>query len=578
MSDGHSTTERSGSPSDVESVTELRLQNDTLRSEASVARDSILDLSQELSLLQGTMKANGAARRAGLNLIEDAVLARQAAMRETAQRRVAEAKLRGNEERLRRMLNIEAVGVLVFDRAGVLIEANDAFLKLTGYSREEVEARQLDWRRMTPPEYVAESERQLEVLAATGRAGPYEKEYYHKDGSRSWMFFAGADLGDGTIVEYVIDIADRKRAEAALRFSEERLRMALQAARVGTWSWNIERDVHHRDANLHAMFGLPAVETEEPFAAFLKHIHPDDRAHVTEEFDRSVQHGHNLNIDFRTVWPDGTVRWLRDQGDVFGSEDGKYMSGACLDITERRQLEDELRYADRRKDEFLATLAHELRNPLAAIHASAQIMQSPKSREATRTTALEILGRQVTQMQRLIDDMLEVSRLIQGKISIRPQRIVLQEHLKEAVAAIESTTLRDPCHVKLTIPEERIELLADPVRVQQVFSNLLTNAVKYSREECHIEIRCWVENEMVVVAVRDQGVGISPDMLPHVFDLFVQAGHLSDRSDAGLGLGLTVVRDLVEKHGGRVEAFSEGPNCGSEFRVYLPMAHPDDKQ
>jgi signal transduction histidine kinase len=244
---------------------------------------------------------------------------------------------------------------------------------------------------------------------------------------------------------------------------------------------------------------------------------------------------------------------------------------------QRRAVEEDLRELNRRKDEFLATLAHELRNPLAAIHASAEILQSSKCCEATRISALEILGRQVRQMERLIDDVLEVSRLIQGKIRIRPQPVVLQELLEQAVAAIESTSHK-PCHFSLEMPEERIELLADPVRLNQVFSNLFTNAMKYSFVECRIDVRCQVVDDMTVVAVRDHGVGIGPELLPHVFDLFVQGGHLTDRSDAGLGLGLTVVRDLIEKHGGHVEAHSEGHNCGSEFRVYLPLAHPTNVQ
>lgn len=238
---------------------------------------------------------------------------------------------------------------------------------------------------------------------------------------------------------------------------------------------------------------------------------------------------------------------------------------------QRRQVvENHLRELNCRKDEFLATLSHELRNPLAAIKGGLQLLRSPKSADTTKACALEIIDQQVEHVQRLIDDLLEVSRIIQGKISIRPEPVELQTLVRHAATMIRGAVSKKPCQFQFDLPENAVEVAADPVRITQVFANILSNAVKYCEAECRVDIRLRCEDNFAVVSFRDHGLGIAPDLLPHVFDLFVQSHQSPDRSDGGLGLGLAVVRNLVEMHGGRVEAFSEGVGQGSEFRVYLP--------
>jgi two-component system CheB/CheR fusion protein len=374
--------------------------------------------------------------------IEDITERRRA---EEALRRQAEA-LRQSEERLRRMINIEGVGVLIFDGTGTLLDANDAFLHMFGYSREEVAAKKLTWRTMTPPEYVEESERQLRGLAETGRTGPYEKEYLRKDGSRSWMVFAGASLGDGTIIEYCIDISARKQAEQALR------------------------------------------------------------------------------------------------------------------------------EADRRKDEFLAMLAHELRNPLAPIRNALRIVQmGGQDRQETVQQSWEIIERQVEHLVRLVDDLLDVSRISRGKINLQKQPVDVAILVARAVESSRPIIEARRHQLEVKLPDEPLWVEADPTRMAQVLLNLLNNAAKYTPEGGRI----WLTAEKVggesVVRVRDTGMGIPPEMLPKVFDLFTQAERTLDRAEGGLGLGLTLVRRLTEMHNGVVQAFSAGPGEGSEFVVRLPL-------
>ena len=263
------------------------------------------------------------------------------------------------ERRLKRVMETEAVGVIFFNLDGVVVDANDAFLHLTGYTREQVRGGELDWRRMTPQQWVEASEQQMTKLAETGRIGPYEKEYILADGTRRWMLFAGRDLGDGTIAEYCIDITNARQATEALRESEARLRAALEASESGTFRWNIQTNELDWDDALDKLFGLPAGVTARSLEQFISMVHPDERASVIESCERCAAEGADFEMEFRVVSADGSVRWLYDRGKTFFDDDGKaaYMTGACVDITDRKlaeqqrtESEDRLRLATEAAD------------------------------------------------------------------------------------------------------------------------------------------------------------------------------------------------------------------------------------
>jgi len=252
------------------------------------------------------------------------------------------------------------------------------------------------------------------------------------------------------------------------------------------------------------------------------------------------------------------------------------------DISERHALEAaladraaDLVRADRSKDEFLAMLAHELRNPLAPLRNAAEILQAANTSAEEREQALSIIGRQIENMSRMIDDLLDVSRITEGKIELRKKPVAL-----EAIFTAVSSLARSGCAARhqdlaVSIPTPPIFLDADATRLEQVFSNLIGNACKYSGDGCHISLSAeraaGIEPPEVVVRVRDDGNGIDPELLPRVFDLFVQATRTQDRAHGGLGIGLTLVSRLVKLHGGSVEAHSEGLGLGSEFIVHLPI-------
>jgi len=238
-----------------------------------------------------------------------------------------------------------------------------------------------------------------------------------------------------------------------------------------------------------------------------------------------------------------------------------------------RTLADALKEADQRKDEFLATLAHELRNPLAPIRNAVQLLRVRGSSDPDSQWGREVIDRQVNQMVRLLDDLLDVSRISYNKLQLRKERIDLQTVVQSAIET--SRPLIDAAGHELTVvlPTAPIPLLADPVRLAQIFSNLLNNAAKYTRPGGHIRLAAERRGNDLLVSVIDDGIGIAPEMLPQVFCLFSQGnGPLLERSQAGLGIGLALVRGLVELHGGTIEARSEGPDRGSEFLICLPIA------
>ncbi|HSK71038.1 MAG TPA: ATP-binding protein, partial [Pyrinomonadaceae bacterium] len=241
------------------------------------------------------------------------------------------------------------------------------------------------------------------------------------------------------------------------------------------------------------------------------------------------------------------------------------------DLTERKLFEDTLREADRRKDEFLATLAHELRNPLAPIRLALEIMRRGESKKKG-LEARDIISRQTEQIVDLVDDLLDISRISQGKIKLRKNRVDLREAVKSALEAAQP--MIDTSEHKLTVstPEEPIFIEGDFTRLSQIFTNILANAAKYTKPGGKIYVNARMENGNAVVRVKDTGLGIPKEMLPHIFDMFMQVQYSDRRSQGGLGIGLSLVKRLVEMHGGTVYALSEGADKGSEFIVTLPAA------
>jgi PAS domain S-box-containing protein len=310
-------------------------------------------------------------------------------------------------------------------------------------------------------------------------------------------------------------------------------------------------------------------------------IIPPDRLAEEERILNQLRRGLRIH-DYETVRAAKSGRLvdisvsispLRDEtGQIIGA------SKVARDITARKRADAALKEADRRKDEFLATLAHELRNPLAPIRNSLETMQLAKTHDPIVERAREIIGRQVNHLVRLVDDLLEVSRIERGKIELRSETVEVSRVLEMAIET--SRPLIDAGGHELIVDGARAGLTVDgdPIRLSQVFANLLNNSAKYTEPGGKIWLSVREEAPFVVVSVRDTGVGIAAEMLPNVFELFSQAHRSQRRAQDGLGIGLSLVRRLVDMHGGTVEARSDGIGRGSEFTVRLPIAGKDPRE
>ncbi len=264
---------------------------------------------------------------------------------------------------------------------------------------------------------------------------------------------------------------------------------------------------------------------------------------------------------------------------VFGADgEVEAVAGTTRDVTERKRMEDELRQlaaslsdADHRKDEFLATLAHELRNPLAPIRNGLQLLKLVNSDAEAAEQSRAMMERQVDQMVRLVDDLMDVSRISRGKIELRRERLPLIDVLASAVETSRPLIEQMGHELSVVPPSQSVVVDADLTRLSQVFLNLLNNAAKYSNRGGHIWLTAKRQGSEVVVSVKDAGIGIAPEQLPRIFEMFSQIDNSLERSQGGLGIGLTLVQRLVQMHGGSVEAHSEGPGRGSEFIMRLPV-------
>jgi PAS domain S-box-containing protein len=367
------------------------------------------------------------------------------------------------------------------------------------------------------------------------------------------------------------DVSDQRRAEEALRASEERFRLTADFAPVLIW-------IAGTDGRCQ-WFNRPWLEFvgremgHEIGEGWRDNVHPDDLSGLADVYSAAFDARRPFSWEYRLRRHDGTYRWVVDHGLPLSGPGGEFTGfiGSCFDITDRRHAEDELRTADRRKDEFLAMLAHELRNPLSAISNAVQLAKTGNG-EVERGWVQEVLERQVRHLARLIDDLLDVSRITRGKIRLRSQLLELGPLLRSAVEAVQPLLDSRGHRLTASIPEEPLPVKGDPTRLEQIVVNLLTNAAKYTESGGEVLLTAGREGDAVFVTVRDTGVGIPPEQLSQMFELFAQGDRTLARSEGGLGIGLTLARSLAEMHGGSVVARSEGRGRGSEFTVRLPAA------
>jgi PAS domain S-box-containing protein len=374
------------------------------------------------------------------------------------------------------------------------------------------------------------------------------------------------------LVRRVADIVwpalEKARAERRVTMNEERLRLAQGVAQIGTWDWDPETRVAWFSAESRELLGLKYDEAGQQ-EEWKRNVHPQDLAQVAAMLEECTA-VRACEIEYRYQHPQRGDRWIYSKAGLVEHAGHRHVVGICLDVTERREAEEALKEVNRRKDEFLAMLAHELRNPLAPIRNAAQLLNVHSSGKPEIEWARAVIERQTKHLVRLVDDLLDVSRMVRGQITLQKKPVELAEIVQNAVETSRPLMRLRKHHLTVQLPGTPVLLEADLTRLAQVISNLLNNAAKYTDDAGQIRLDAAVDNGVVVIRVRDTGLGVDAELLPHIFDLFTQAHRTPDRAQGGLGIGLTLVKRLVEMHDGTVEARSEGLGSGAEFIVRLP--------
>jgi PAS domain S-box-containing protein len=661
----------------------------------------------------------------------------------------AEEAVRFSEAKFRRLAESNIIGVITVDIGGSMIEANDAFLQMIGYTQEELAAGNIDWQDLTPAEHLPQDRVAIEQLKQTGVCTPFEKEYIRKDGSRVPVFLGGALLegSQSTTICFVLDLSDRKQAEKALKESEERFRLLAEKVRVIPWEADpITGRFTYVGPQAVEILGYP-VEDWYSDNFWFQHIHPQDRDWAINYCLDCSATLDNYEFEYRMLTSDGRIVWLYDIVNVVRGENqpqllrglmidinerkqaeealqetnhtlqaliqacplgitvynfdgevklwnpaaerifgwseqealghflptvpedkrdeflfslnsvrqGQALTGvegrrqrkdglpidvalwaaplrdakdntSCMsiiaDISERKQLEEEraqllaseqaaradAEAANRMKDEFLATLSHELRTPLNSMLGWTQLLRTRKFDQKTADRALETIDRNTKSLAQLIEDVLDVSRIITGKLRLNVRPVELVPAIEAAIDTLQPAAEAKKIRLESVLDRSTGKILGDSNRLQQVVWNLLSNAVKFTPKGGRVEVQLLevksiensqltqnsvragladesgflteqslnitpptTQNSYVQIRVSDTGKGIPANFLPYVFERFRQADGSITRTYGGLGLGLAIVRYLVELHGGTVHALSEGEGQGATFVVNLPL-------
>jgi PAS domain S-box-containing protein len=358
-------------------------------------------------------------------------------------------------------------------------------------------------------------------------------------------------------------------AAARLRQTEEGFRLLAETIPSIVWTADPDGAITYANQRWLDYCGVAAEENKKSWPTLV--IHPDDQERRQNLWRQALREGREFEIELRKRRYDGVYRWFLTRAVPHREADGRVVGwfGVTTDIHDQKVLGEQLRHADRRKDEFLATLAHELRNPLAAIRSALDVLRHPERSEAQARWGQEAIDRQATHLVRLVDDLVDVNRITRDKLELRKERLDLADVVKAAVEACGSLG-EDDRELRVGLPPESIYLEADAIRLAQVLLNLLTNAVKYTKPGGHIGISAERDGDAVVVRVTDDGIGVTPEALTRLFDMFYQADRSLERTQGGLGIGLTLARSLVELHGGTIEVKSEGLGKGCEVIVRLP--------
>ncbi|MFC3460056.1 PAS domain-containing hybrid sensor histidine kinase/response regulator [Massilia haematophila] len=467
-----------------------------------------------------------------------------------------------------------------------ILAVNDAFLSSVSRTRAEVEGRPLFAVFPNDPNDYADTgaqdlARSIAMAVETGKSQKMVAQRYpiemHAEG-KSWfedMYWSATNTPiyneEGSLVcisHTTIDVTDQVRSAMLLRDSESRLSAYVSAT----------SDVLYRMSPdwkyMHELDGRNFLKTTTGWAEYHieQYVHPDDLELARKHIQEAIHRKSVFELEHRVLRQDDSLGWTFSRAVPLldASGDIREWIGSASDITQRKLAEARLKEGERRKDEFLAMLAHELRNPLAPISSAAELLRMVALDRSRVQHTSEIILRQIKHMKSLVDDLMDVSRVSRGLVNLEQIPLDVRQVVGEAVEQLTPLMQARHHHLQLHLAPGATLVRGDRKRLVQVIANLLNNAAKYTPDGGEIKVKAEARNTHVMVNVIDNGIGMQPDLIARVFDLFSQAEVTSDRTSGGLGLGLALVKNLVELHGGTVKAESKGLGFGSKFTVCLP--------
>ncbi len=493
-------------------------------------------------------------------------------------RKQIEAAQHESERRLRRLVESNLFGVVFGDCFGGLHYANDYLLNLVGYSLAEMQSGQVQWSQLTPPEFADLDAKAVEQLSTQGSCAPYEKVYLHKSGRRIPILIAAALLQEPynqsqEVIAFILDLTELTQV------TEERDRF-----------FNLSTDMM-AIGNLNGYFTqvnpawektLGWTETELTAKPYIEFVNPDDQAATIVEAQKLAQGIEMIGFENRYLTKSGSYRWIAWNGIAFPEQNVIY--AVARDITHRKQAEqdreellvreraarEEAERANRVKDEFLAVLSHELRSPLNPILGWSRLLQNGNLNATQTAKAFATIERNAKLQVQLIEDLLDVSRILQGKLVLNATPLDLGRIIYSALETVQLAAEAKSLEIYTNI-SPMVSAIGDATRLQQVVWNILSNAVKFTPPGGKIEVHLTSVGSNAQIQVKDTGKGIRPEFLPYVFDHFQQEDGSTTRQFGGLGLGLAIVRQIVELHGGTVGVESLGEGQGATFTVQIPL-------
>ncbi len=497
-----------------------------------------------------------------------------AVARDITEGRIAEVA-RG---KLAAIIHSSSDAIVSKDLNSIITSWNEAAERIFGYTADEAIGQSI--LMLLPVNQQAEEVSIMERIHRGERVEAYDTRRRRKDGSLVEISVTISPIVDSTgrIVgasKIARDITDRKASEAALQETESRMRLATDATGVGIWEWHLPTQTIRWDNQLFKIYGMqPTPQGVVEYQTWREAVESEDLPHSEAILQDLIKRQGRSTREFRIRRRnDGQLRFIHAVETVRTDAQGntEWIIGTNRDVTERMEMQQALTTADRRKDEFLATLAHELRNPLAPIRMGLEVLKRSDGDALSIEQTRAMIDRQLGQLVRLVDDLMDVSRISSGRVELRKEPVLIDAVLHSALES--ATPIIDKMEHKLIYARatEPLTVYADLVRLSQVFINLLNNAAKYTARGGEIHLSVQRHGQHVVVTVRDTGIGIAAEALPQIFDLFTQIKGTTDLAQGGLGIGLSLVKRLVELQGGQVSARSAGVGHGAEFAVRLPL-------